>query len=85
MEKISKLLKENEALKEKVSELKKKLEFKESMVFEDRAYWIKDGEKKDGPFCPHCLDGEGIKMRLIESTITPGRKNCSKCNYFTKD
>jgi len=84
-EKIAKLFEENRALKEKVSELEKKLKLKESMVFEDRAYWIKDGEKKDGPFCPHCWDADGLTIRLIDSPVTPGRKNCSKCKHFTKD
>jgi len=62
-EKISKLLKEREALEKEVSKLKKKIEFKESMIFENRAYWIKDknGNVKDGPFCPTCWDSEKLQ------------------------
>lgn len=86
-EKISELLKENEVLKEKVSALEEKLKLKKSMIFENRAYWIKDeeGNVEDGPFCPNCWDSEKLQMRIIESTLDPGLKRCSKCKYFLKD
>jgi len=86
-EKISELLKENEVLKEKASALEEKLKLKKSMIFENRAYWIKDEERnvEDGPFCPTCWDSEKLQMRIIESTLDPGLKRCSKCKYFLKD
>jgi len=85
-EKISKLLKENEALKEEVSKLEEKLKLKKSMIFENRAYWIKDenGNIKDGPFCPTCWDSEELRMRLIEGTFDPVYKKCRKCKYFIR-
>ena len=49
-------------------ELKDKLKLKENLVFERNAYWIIDGENKDGPFCTKCKDSDDkmIRMRVAE-------------------
>lgn len=84
-EKISKLLKENEVLKEKISALKEKLKLKKSMIFEEEVYWIKDenGNVKDEPFCPNCYDAEELTVHLITVEEDPRYKRCPKC-YFGK-
>lgn len=87
-EKIAELFNENETLKKEVSKLKKKLELKDSMEFDGNRDWYmmldKDGNEKDGPFCPHCWDTEECLSRLKQSTVDPSFHRCHKCNYYVK-
>lgn len=59
-------------------ELKGKLETKESLVFENNAYWIDKDGGKDGPFCSCCWD-DGRKTIRMQPYINPAYYGCPKC------
>ncbi|MFA6551915.1 MAG: hypothetical protein WCT19_00245 [Candidatus Paceibacterota bacterium] len=68
---ISELDKENKDLKEK-------LKIQESLNFESNAYWIKNGERKDGPFCSCCWDDDRKTIRM-QPTYSHAYYSCPKC------
>ena len=78
-EKILEVEKENSDLRDQVRELKEELKIKAQIVFSDDAYWIVEVDKKDGPYCPHCYDGEKRLIRLL-SCPDPRFSRCPKCN-----
>ncbi|MSR87923.1 MAG: hypothetical protein EXS69_02050 [Candidatus Zambryskibacteria bacterium] len=46
-------------------ELREKLETKESLQYQNGAYWaVKEDASKDGPFCSRCWDVEKNTVRL---------------------
>jgi len=59
-------------------DLKDKLKTKESLTYENNAYWI-EGEKKDGPFCSRCWDSERqiIRMQPCGNRAYASCPNCS--------
>ena len=59
-------------------ELKQKLKTQESLVFENNAYWIKDGNTKDGPFCSCCWDDDHKTIRM-QPCGNPAFSDCPKC------
>ena len=61
-----KLQEENISLKEKIKRLKEELELKESIEWDGSVYWLteKDSDKKEGPFCQICFDGDKKLIRL---------------------
>lgn len=59
-------------------QLKEKLEIKESLIFENHAYWIKNGKEKDGPYCSCCWDNDKKTIRM-QPTPDPAYFNCPKC------
>ncbi len=74
--------KENERLHKENSKLKKELELKKTLFFDEKeGYWEKDkkGKQKDGPFCPRCYESEGKKARLVPWRDGPQRKICIVC------
>jgi len=66
-------------LKEENMLLKKKLEEKESVFFENGVYWTKkeDGTK-EGPFCVLCHDNLGKLIRLKDDGY---QFECFKCHF----
>jgi len=60
-------------------ELKEKLKIKENLIFNNQAYWIIDGDKKDGPFCSCCWDDEKKTIRM-QPCGNPAFFDCPKCN-----
>lgn len=70
--KISNLETENRALKEK-------LEIKESLAYENNAYWIIKDDKKDGPFCSRCWDVEKNIVRIKKGVTNPAFSTCPEC------
>lgn len=67
-------------LEEKNKSLSEKLKVRESLIFEKDLYWIQKNDKRDGPFCTNCWDGEDKLMRLhsYETGYDKGFK-CPKC------
>jgi len=63
---IFELRENNLNLKGKIKALKKEKKINEKIVFEKPYYWIKDGEKKDGPYCQKCFDDNKKLIRLQE-------------------
>jgi len=63
------LLQENLEIRREFAELKQKVQDREQMTAESNVYWrtANDG-RRDGPFCPTCLDGSEKAVRLIERT-----------------
>jgi len=79
-EKALEILEENNNLKQEIEKLKKQLEIKDSIKFEENVYWIKDkeGNVKEGPFCPKCYDDEKLLMHLISFAMNSNIKRCPK-------
>lgn len=80
------LQEENIELKELVKELEESVRKKGNTIFENDAYWIVDGENKDGPFCQQCFDSDGILIRLHKAQFQRPSDNqwskgglCRKC------
>ncbi len=68
----------NRTLRDRLSELEGKLAFRDRLVHEHNSYWLKDGEKVDGPFCARCYDKDGAARRMLE--IDSGRAlGCPTC------
>lgn len=60
------------------AELKEKLKIKESLIYENNAYWIIKDSKKDGPFCSRCWDVDKNLVRLHQG-YNPGSYDCPNC------
>ena len=58
-------------------DLRDKLRIKESLTYENNAYWIK-GDKKDCPFCSRCWDSDkqSIRMQPCENRAYASCPNC---------
>jgi hypothetical protein len=72
------------ALVEENRSLKRRLELSEQLVLKDNAYWRKDGDRPDIPFCMRCWDSESKLIRLV---VTTGfEPNCPNCkNFFSPE
>lgn len=76
---IRELLVEKE---EKIRKLQDELKIKSEILYEKPNYWLKNGEKKDGPFCQTCYDNSNKLVRLQNDE--PGYWTCNACrNSFT--
>jgi len=64
-------------------ELKEKLKIKDNLVFERNAYWLLIDDKKDGPFCSKCKDGEDKLIRMRIGKYTFGWALCPNCKVCT--
>ena len=74
---------QNTTLRKENSKLKEELKIKDSIKFENDAYWLinKEGEITEGPFCPKCYDDEKLLMHLITmESVKEEFYNCPKCN-----
>lgn len=67
--KIAELEDENKSLKEK-------LRTKESLIYENHAYWTNKEGKKEGPFCSRCWDKNKDLIRMLPYD---GLGNCPEC------
>ncbi len=70
--------KKNAGLNKKTIELQKKVKLQESIFFDHNAYWVREGDKKDGPFCYCCWHETGtlIQMKPCEDA---GWSECVRC------
>lgn len=77
---IMKLVEENRNLKVEITRLTEALKIKESLQFQNDAYWTMkpDGTPKDGPFCSKCWDKERQLVRLIKMP-NPDYSHCPSC------
>lgn len=61
------LLEENATLRRELAELRERQRRRSEMRFEDNVYWRGDsGQKREGPFCPKCLDGSEKDVPLAD-------------------
>lgn len=58
------LTRENHTRSEQVSELQRQLSVKGQLRYEEKMYWLVDGNKKEGPYCQRCYDLEQKLVRL---------------------
>ncbi len=65
-------------LEREKKELSEKLETKESLKYENNAYWAVRGDKHDGPYCSRCWDVERNTVRLKPSG-NPAFHSCPEC------
>lgn len=77
------LQEENIRLRERIKELEEKLNRKENVIWEPPSYWIKDGDKKDGPYCQQCYDKDGDLIRLKDHRN--GYWTCPTCKNGFQD
>lgn len=59
------------ALRDEITMLKIRLQTAEDALFlsknlfrENKLYWLRAGESRQGPFCPACYESEGALIRL---------------------
>jgi hypothetical protein len=77
-------LKENNLkFKEKIKSLEEEKKINEKMIFEPPFYWLKDGEKKDGPYCQKCYDDNKKLIRLQD--LKNGYWTCLVCKSSVAD
>lgn len=74
---------ENRTLREQVRELRKQLELRDSLRFEDNFYWLDKDGKQYGPYCPSCYDGECAIRRMM--AMTGNIYGCSACGLLLWD
>jgi len=66
-----------------IRELKQALNIQKNLKYEDPAYWLVEGDNREGPFCQRCYD-DGRK--LIRLQVDGGIFQCKACDstYVTK-
>jgi len=73
---------ENIALREKVKELEAALDVKQNLEWEKPYYWLRRGQRREGPFCQQCYDSTVKLIRLQGDG--QGWWECKTCkNNFT--
>lgn len=68
---ITELSKENKQLKDT-------LEIQGNLIFESNAYWLVNGDLKQGPYCSCCWDDEKKTIRM-QPCGNPAFYSCPKC------
>ncbi|MCL1939851.1 MAG: hypothetical protein FWG04_04235 [Desulfovibrionaceae bacterium] len=67
---------ENTTFKMQVQEYEDVLYLARNLILEGQFYWLVTGSVKQGPFCPHCYNRDGLLMRLSGD---PGERHCTMC------
>jgi len=80
---IFELREDNLKLKEKIKAFEGEKKINEKIVFESTYYWLKDGEKKDGPYCQKCFDDNKKLIRLQD--LKNGYWHCLVCKNSVAD
>lgn len=83
MEKMIEMQKRISDLETDNKDLKDKLQTKDSLTFENNAYWINKDGKKDGPFCSCCWDDHNKTIR-VQPAGNPAFCTCPKCKNTVK-
>jgi hypothetical protein len=55
----------NRTLREQVTNMERALALRDRLVFEGNFYWLRDGDKRDGPYCMRCYDREKDARRMV--------------------
>jgi hypothetical protein len=77
-EKLMEIQKRLFTLENENRQLKEKLEIKGSLFFENNAYWTKEGDNKNGPYCSCCWDNDK-KVIHMQPCGNPAYFDCPKC------
>ncbi len=67
----------------KIKELEQASEVKKNIHYDGTFYWLKDDDKKDGPFCSQCYDNQRKLIRLQDHRN--GLWTCPTCNNHFRD
>ena len=67
---------ENTTFKMQVQEYEDVLYLARNLVLNGQFYWLITGNVKQGPFCPHCYNKDGLLMRLSGD---PDQRHCTAC------
>jgi len=67
---------ENTTFKMQVQEYEDVLYLARNLVLDGQFYWLITGNIRQGPFCPHCYNRDGLLMRLSGD---PGERYCTAC------
>jgi hypothetical protein len=78
---VQDLLREKDS---KIRELEEALTVKGKLDYEAPYYWLKDGDKKFGPFCQQCKDADGKLIRLQKRRVQGGWE-CKTCGKHFDD
>lgn len=72
-------LQENQALRAELDQARGELKRRQSVSFDKKvnAYFSGDGQARDGPFCPKCLDVNNKLVRMLE--YGNGYSGCPEC------
>ncbi len=65
-------------LEEENKNLAEKFKIKESLIYENNAYWIINNNNKDGPFCSRCWDKNKDLIRM-HPMMNPNFVVCPEC------
>lgn len=72
------------SLKAENSELRDKLSERDSLIFEDNAYYKEvQGQEKEGPFCSKCYDSDSKLIRMRVYDVVGGWAFCPNCKKPT--
>ncbi len=53
-----------DVLKERIQEFEDILFLSKALYFDSHFYWVRTSGATQGPFCPHCYEGDGMLFRL---------------------
>lgn len=77
----AKLAEENARLRQELIDLRQHVRTRQEMQYQDDVYWRQSGQgKREGPFCPKCLDGEGKAARMSDRSDDEYWR-CPVCGY----
>ena len=76
----AKLAEENARLRQDLTELRERTQTRDQMRHEHNVYWRESGEKREGPYCPKCLDGAEKAARMSERP-DDSYWRCPVCNH----
>lgn len=63
----AKLAEENGRLRQELADLREQARTRQQMQYENNVYWRQTTEgKREGPFCPKCLDGNNKPSRMSD-------------------
>ncbi len=68
-----------DVLKARIQEFEKILYKSSTLHFDGRFYWLRSKTQVQGPFCPHCYEGDNVLFKLSE------QENIHFCNHCGSD
>ena len=73
------LAEENARLREENLKQAAQINAREDLQFKHNVYWRGDGDNREGPFCPKCLNDSG-KVARMGDTLKDGWWRCVVCD-----
>jgi len=76
----AKLAEENAHLRQELLEFREQKKVRQNMEFVESVYWRANDGKREGPFCPKCLDGNERSSRMADRHDDHCWR-CAVCGY----